>query len=141
MMSRELSQRTYPQVNAPDPHHATSHHQNDGKKIEALTRIQNYHITMFAYYLNKLRSIQDGDGTLLDHTLLLYGSNMSNSNLHNHFPLPVLVAGGASGQLKGGRHLKYTDETPMTNLLATMLDKIGVPEDHVGDSTGELMDL
>jgi hypothetical protein len=141
MMARELSQRTYPQVNAPDPHHATSHHQNDAKKIEALTRIQNYHITMFAYYLNKLRSIPDGDGTLLDHTLLLYGSNMSNSNLHNHFPLPVLVAGGASGQLKGGRHLKYTDYTPMTNLLATMLDKIGVAEDHVGDSTGELMDL
>ncbi len=141
MMARELSQRTYPQVNAPDPHHATSHHQNDAKKIEALTRIQNYHITMFAYYLNKLRSIPDGDGTLLDHTLLLYGSNMSNSNLHNHFPLPVLVAGGASGQLKGGRHLKYTDHTPMTNLLATMLDKIGVPEDRVGDSTGELMDL
>jgi hypothetical protein len=86
---------------APDPHHATSHHQNDAKKIEALTRIQNYHITIFAYYLNKLRSIPDGEGTLLDHTLLLYGSNMSNSNLHNHFPLPVLVAGGA-GQIKGG---------------------------------------
>jgi hypothetical protein len=128
-------------VNAPGPHHATSHHQNDPKRIQALTRIQNYHVTMFAYYLNKLRSIPDGDGTLLDHTLLLYGSNMSNSNLHNHFPLPVLVAGGASGQLKGGRHLKYTDHTPMTNLLATMLDKIGVPEDRVGDSTGELMDL
>ncbi len=96
---------------------------------------------MFAYYLNKLRSIRDGDGTLLDHTLLLYGSNMSNSNLHNHFPLPVLVAGGAAGNLKGGRHLKYADHTPMANLLDTMLDKIGVHKDHVGDSTGEMMDL
>jgi len=141
MMARELSQRTYPQVSAPDPHHATSHHQNDAKKIEALTRIQQYHITLFAYYLDKLHSTPDGEGTLLDHTLLLYGSNMSDSNLHNHFPLPVLVAGGAFGKLKGGRHLKYPDHTPMTNLLATMLDKIGVPGDRVGDSTGELMDL
>ena len=141
MLARELSQRTYPQVNAPDPHHATSHHQNDAKKIAELTRVQNYHITLFAYYLNKLRSIQDGEGTLLDHTLLLYGSNMSNSNLHNHFPLPVLLAGGAAGNLKGGRHLKYADKTPMSNLLETMLDKIGVHEDHVGDSTGEMVDL
>ncbi len=112
MMARELSQRTYPQVNAPDPHHATSHHQNDAKKIEALTRIQTYHIALFGHYLSKLRSIPDGDGTLLDHTMLLYGSNMSNSNLHNHFPLPVLVAGGACGKIKGGRHLRYADEDP-----------------------------
>jgi hypothetical protein len=141
MMARELSQRTYPQVNAHDPHHSVSHHQNDPEKIDTLTRIQNYHVQMFAYYLHKLRSVRDGDGTLLDHSMLLYGSNMSNSNLHNHFPLPVVLAGGAAGQVAGNRHLKYADRTPMTNLLATMLGKIDVPVDQVGDSTGTLSDL
>jgi Protein of unknown function (DUF1552) len=141
MMARELSQRTYPQVGANDPHHSVSHHQNIASKIDTLARIQNYHMQMFAYYLNKLASTKDGDGTLLDHSMILYGSNMSNSNLHNHFPLPVVLVGGASGQVQGNRHMKYADYTPMTNLLMTMLTKLDVPMEKIGDSTGVLADL
>jgi hypothetical protein len=141
MMARELSQRTYPQVGSHDPHHSVSHHQNDPAKLDTLERIQTYHVSMLAYYLEKLRSTRDGDGTLLDHSMVLYGSNMSNSNLHNHFPLPVVLAGGAAGRLKGNRHMKYADETPMTNLLKTMLEKLDVPADKIGDSTGALADL
>lgn len=141
MLARELSQRTYPQVNCNDPHHSISHHQNDPAKLAALTRLQTYHMRMFAYYLDKLRSTPDGDGNLLDHTIILYGSNMSNSNLHNHFPLPVLVVGGAGGHLAGNRHMKYADHTPMTNLLISMLGKLDIPMEHVGDSTGMLADL
>jgi hypothetical protein len=141
MLARELSQRTYPQVSAHDPHHSISHHQNEPAKIEALTRIQTYHMGLFAYYLNKLRSIPDGDGSLLDHTLILYGSNMSNSNLHNHFPLPVVVAGGGAGRMAGNRHLRCADHTPMTNLLVSLLGKAGVPLEKLGDSTGPLAEL
>ena len=141
MMARELSQRTYPQVNVSDPHHSLSHHQDDPVKIDALTRVQTYHARMLAYYLEKLRSISDGDGTLLDHALILYGSNMSNSNLHNHYPLPVVLAGGAAGGLQGNRHLKCAQETPMTNLLVSMLEKSGIPIDRLGDSTGTITDL
>jgi hypothetical protein len=141
MLARELSQRTYPQVHAHDPHHSVSHHQNEPAKIETLTRIQTYHMQLFAYYLNKLRSTPDGDGSLLDHVMILYGSNMSNSNLHNHFPLPVVVAGGGAGQVKGYRHLKCPDHTPMTNLLVSMLGKSGVAMEKLGDSTGPLAEL
>jgi hypothetical protein len=141
MMARELSQRTYPQVNSPDPHHSVSHHQDDPAKIDALTRIQTYHVRMLAYYLEKLRSTSDGDGSLLDHSLILYGSNMSNSNLHNHYPLPVILAGGAAGALQGNRHVKCARETPMTNLLVSMLDKSGIPVESLGDSTGTVVDL
>jgi hypothetical protein len=137
MMARELSQRTYPQVGSHDPHHSVSHHQNDPSKMATLARIQNYHMQMFAYYLAKLRSAKDGEGTLLDHSIVLYGSNMSNSNLHNHFPLPVVLAGGGGGT-KGDRHLKCPDETPMTNLLVSMLGKADVAIDRLGDSTGQL---
>ena len=141
MMARELSQRTYPQVNSPDPHHSVSHHQDDPAKIDALTRIQTYHVRMLAYYLEKLRSTADGDGSLLDHSLILYGSNMSNSNLHNHYPLPVILAGGAAGVLEGNRHVKCAQETPMTNLLVSMLDKSGIPVESLGDSTGTVAGL
>ena len=101
-------------------------------------KIQQYHIGLFGEFLKKLGSIQDGDGTLLDHSLVVFGSNMSNSNAHNHFPLPNLVIGGATGHHHGGRHLKYPDHTPMTNLLLSVLDKVGVPMDTLGDSTGAL---
>ena len=141
MLARELSQRTYPQVNCSDPHHSVSHHQNDPVKLAALTRLQNFHMQLFAYYLDKLRSTPDGDGTLLDHSMILYGSNMSNSNLHNHFPLPVLLVGGAGGRLAGNRHLKYADHTPMTNLLMSMLGKLDIPMEHLGDSSGTLAEL
>jgi hypothetical protein len=138
MVAREESNKIYPQIGVHEGHHATSHHQNRAEKLEKLVKIQHYHIGLFAQFLEKLQSIQDGDGSLLDHSLILFGSNMSNSNAHNHFPLPNLVVGGASGQQKGGRHLKYADHTPMTNLLLSVLDKVGVPMETLGDSTGAL---
>jgi hypothetical protein len=141
MVAREESNKTYPQVGVHDGHHATSHHQNKPEKIEKLVKIQLYHVGLFAGFLDKLRSIPDGDGSLFDHSLILFGSNMSNSNVHNHFPLPALVVGGAAGQHRGGRHLKYPDHTPMTNLLVSILDKTGVPLDKLGDSTGPLTEL
>jgi hypothetical protein len=138
MVAREISNRTYPQIGVPDGHHATSHHQNKSEKIEKLVKIQHYHLTLFAKFLEKLQSTKDGDGTLLDHSILLYGSNMSNSNAHNHFPLPNLVLGGGTGTLVGHRHLKFPDHTPMSNLLLALLDKAGIHQDTLGDSTGAL---
>lgn len=141
MVAREVSNRTYPQVGVPDGHHAISHHQNRAEKLEKNVRIQTYHAGLFKYFLEKLRSTPDGDGSLLDHSVILYGSNMSNSNAHDHFPLPNLVVGGASGRLTGGRHLKYPDRTPMTNLLLSVLEKTGVREEQLGDSTGMFSNL
>jgi hypothetical protein len=141
MVSREVSNRTYPQVGVTDGHHAISHHQNRAEKMEKNVRIQTYNVSQFAYFLDKLRNMPDGDGSLLDHAVLLYGSNMSNSNAHDHYPLPNVVVGGAAGRMKGGRHLKYADHTPMTNLLITMLDKVGVKQESLGDSSGALANL
>jgi hypothetical protein len=141
MVSREVSNRTYTQVGVTDGHHAISHHQNRAEKMAKNVLIQTFNINQFRGFLEKLKSMPDGDGSLLDHTLLLYGSNMSNSNAHDHFPLPNLVVGGAAGKMKGGRHLKYADHTPMTNLLVTMLDKVGVKQESLGDSTGTLENL
>jgi hypothetical protein len=141
MVAREVSNRTYPQIGVPDGHHATSHHQNKAEKIEKLVKIQQYHMGLFAGFLKKLQGTPDGDGSLLDHAVILYGSNMSNSNLHNHFPLPNVVVGGGAGRIQGGRHLRYADHTPMTNLLLTLLDKSGVPMDNLGDSTGKMAEL
>jgi hypothetical protein len=141
MVAREVSNRTYPHLGVPDGHHAISHHQNRPENLEKNVKIQEYHAGLFARFLETLRSTPDGDGSLLDHSAILYGSNMSNSNAHDHFPLPNLVIGGASGRLKGGRHLKYPDRTPMANLLVTLLDKTGVRTDTLGDSTGSLVSL
>jgi len=138
MVAREESNKTYPQIGVHDGHHATSHHQNKPEKIEKLVKIQSYHIGLFARFLEKLKSTPDGDGSLLDHSVLLYGSNMSNSNVHNHFPLPNLLVGGGAGTLKGGRHLRYEDHTPMTNLLVSAMDKAGIRQETLGDSTGRL---
>jgi Protein of unknown function (DUF1552) len=140
MMARELSQRSYPQVGVPEPHHATSHHQDDPAKLAKLVKIQNYHVSLLAHFLDKLKSTPDGDGNLLDHSVILYGSSMSNSNIHNHNPLPILVAGGAGG-LKGGRHLKFAENTPMANALVSVMKRAGVPQDTVGDSTGPLAEV
>ena len=140
MVAREESNKTYPQIGVHEGHHATSHHQNRPEKIEKLVKIQRYHVELFGDFLKKLEAIGDGDGTLLDHSLILFGSNMSNSNAHNHFPLPNLLVGGAAGRHKGGRHLKFPDHTPMTNLILTALDQVGVPMDTLGDSTGRLAD-
>jgi uncharacterized protein DUF1552 len=141
MVSREVSNRTYTQVGVTDGHHAISHHQNRAEKMAKNVLIQTFNVNQFKGFLEKLKSMPDGDGSLLDHTLLLYGSNMSNSNAHDHYPLPNLVVGGAAGKMKGGRHLKYADHTPMTNLLVTMLDKVGVKQESLGDSTGTLENL
>jgi Protein of unknown function (DUF1552) len=141
MVSREVSNRTYPQVGVTDGHHAISHHQNRAEKMEKNVKIQTYNISQFGYFLDKLKDTPDGDGSLLDHAALLYGSNMSNSNAHDHYPLPNLVVGGATGRMQGGRHLKYADRTPMTNLLVTMLDKVGVKQESLGDSSGLLSNL
>jgi len=141
MISREVSNRTYPQVGVTDGHHAISHHQNRAEKMEKNVKIQTYNISQFGYFLDKLKKTPDGDGSLLDHIALLYGSNMSNSNAHDHYPLPNLVIGGAAGRMQGGRHLKYADHTPMTNLLVTMLDKVGVKQETLGDSSGLLANL
>jgi hypothetical protein len=137
MVARETSNRTYPQLGVPDGHHEISHHQNLPDNIKKNVKIQIYHMGLFAQFLDKMRSTPEGGGSLLDNSIILFGSNMSNSDLHDHFPLPNLVIGGGAGTLKGGRHIKYADKTPMTNLLLTLLDKAGVPIDSLGDSTGK----
>lgn len=136
MMAREVSNRTYPQVNVHEGHHATSHHQNDPEKMEKNSRIQTWHVQQFRKFVDKLASIKEGDGTLLDNVILLYGSNMSNSNLHDHYPLPAVLVGGGAGTIKGGQHIHYDQRTPITNLVLTMLNKAGVKQDKLGDSTG-----
>lgn len=141
MMAREISNRTYPQVDVTEGHHAVSHHQNRQVKLDMNARIQRYHVGLFARFLDKLDAIPDGEGSLLDNTLLLYGSNMSNSNAHNHFPLPNVVVGGGAGRMRGGQHIKCEDHTPMTNLILTMLDKADVPVDRLGDSTGTISEI
>jgi hypothetical protein len=141
MMAREVSNRTYTQVGVTEGHHAVSHHQNRVEKLEMNARIQNYHIGLFGKFLAKLDAIPDGDGSLLDHTILLYGSNMSNSNAHDHYPLPNVVVGGGNGRLKGGQHVLCAEHTPMTNLLLTLLQKVGVPAESLGDSTGTIAEI
>jgi len=141
MMAREVSYRTFPMLGISEGFHPASHHQNNPARLENLTKINTYHVSLMAYFLGKLKATPDGDGNLLDHSLILFGSGMSNSNVHNHSPLPVFVAGGAAGKLKGGRHLKYPEGTPMANLLLTILNKAGIPQDRVGDSTGLLTEL
>jgi hypothetical protein len=140
MMSREgpTGGLSYPQIGVPDNHHNISHHQNDPAKIEKLFRINVYNVKLFSYFLQKLKSTPDGDGNLLDHTILLYGSSLSNGNGHQFDNLPVLLAGGGGGQIKGGRHVRYPVDTAMTNLHLALLDKIGVPVEKLGDSSGEL---
>ena len=141
IMSRELSWRTYPELGIPDPHHPLSHHQNDPAKIEKLARINAHHIGLFAYFLDRLRATGDGDGSLLDQALVSYGCGISDGNQHLHDNLPVLVAGGGGGRISGGRHLRFAPDTPMANLLLTLLDAMDAPVDRLGDSTGRLSGL
>ena len=138
LMTPELTAQTYPEIGVPDAHHALSHHENKPESLVKLTKIGSYHTELFAYYLEKLRITSDGEKSLLDQVMVLYGSGMSNSNLHNIQKLPILLAGGGAGQLRGGRHVQYADETPLTNLYLTLLSKLDVPVDRIGDSTGEL---
>src|SRR5262245_6915509 len=138
MVGRELSNRTYPAIEINEAHHSLSHHQNNAEKLAKLAKINAYHITKLTYFLEKLQEVRDGDGSLLDHLTLVYGSGLSDGNRHDHSPLPILVAGGGAGRLAGGRHLEYPKDTPMTNLLLSVMDKVGVHIDKLGDSTGTL---
>ncbi|MXZ72567.1 MAG: DUF1552 domain-containing protein [Acidobacteria bacterium] len=141
IMSREVSSRTYPELGIPDPHHPISHHQDDPAKIGKLAKINAFHISLFAHFLERLRATEDGEGSLLDHAMISYGCGISDSNQHLHDNLPILVAGGGGGRVAGGRHLRFVPDTPMTNLLLTLLDKMDVPVDNLGDSTGQLREL
>lgn len=134
MLAREGSNRTYREIGIPDAHHALTHHRGNPEWIEKVASINTYHVEQFGYFLGKLKSTPDGDGSLLDHTLLAYGSGLSDGNRHDHADLPVLVAGGGLG----GRHIRYAKETPMNNLHLTLLDRVGVQIDSLGDSNGEL---
>jgi hypothetical protein len=141
MIAAEVSGRTYNNIGVPDAFHAVSHHANDPAKIAKLVKIQNYHTKVVAKFLAKLAAMPDGDGSMLDHSIILYGSNMSNSNMHNQFPLPTALIGGGCGKVKGGQHLRYPDHTPLANVLLTMLDRSGVPADSLGDSNKKLAEV
>jgi hypothetical protein len=139
LLARETSPLTYENIGVPEQHHSCSHHLNNPKLIARKAKIDQYHVQLLGYFLKRLRDTPDGDGSLLDHSMVLYGGGLGNGNIHDHLNLPCLLAGGAAGQLEGGRHLAYPDKTPMTNLLLSMLDKVGVPTpEKIGDSTTHL---
>ncbi len=137
-LARETSNRSYPEIGVPDPHHPTSHHGGDPEKVAKIAKINQFHVSLFAYFLEKLNSIREADGTLLDNSLYLYGSGMGNPNVHSHIDLPIVVAGGAAGKVKGGRHIRYAEPSPLANLHLTMLDAVGVRLDSFQDSTGKI---
>src|SRR5687767_13530804 len=140
-LARETSNRTYPEIGVSDPHHPLSHHGNDPEKIARMAKINQFHVSLFAEFLGKLKATPEGNGTLLDHSLYLYGSGIGNPNVHDHTNLPILVAGGAAGGMKGGRHIRYEKPTPLANLHLTLLDKVGVPLDSFADSNGRVDEL
>jgi hypothetical protein len=139
MMAAEVSGQTYNHIGVSDAFHPLSHHNNEPAKLERLVKVQTYHTQVFARFLDKLAAMPDGDGTMLDHSLFLYGSNMSNSNAHNHYPLPTSWVGGWK-TVKGNRHVVAPEKTPLSNVLLTFLDKINIAQDKLGDSTGKLVD-
>jgi hypothetical protein len=141
VVAREGSMRVYPEIGIPDPHHPLTHHRNNDDWIEKVVQINTYHTDLFAYFLKKLKSIPDGDGTLLDHSMIVYGSGLGDGNRHTHDELPILLAGRGDGSLKPGRHIVYKRGTPMTNLYLTLLDRMGVQPEKIGDSTGKVEHL
>jgi hypothetical protein len=140
-LARETSNRTYPEIGVSDPHHPLSHHGNDPEKIARMAKINQFHVSLFAEFLGKLKATPEGNGTLLDHSIYLYGSGIGNPNVHDHTNLPILVAGGTAVGMKGGRHIKYDKPKPLANLHLTLLDKVGVRLDSFADSTGKLDEL
>jgi hypothetical protein len=140
-LAREASTRTYPEVGVPEAHHPTSHHGNDPEKLAKLAKINAYHVSLFAYYLEKLKNTPDGDGSLLDHSMILLGSGMGNPDIHNHVNMPIVVAGGGAGKTKGARHIKYAEPAPLANLHLTLLERAGVHVDKFGDSQGRVNEL
>ena len=141
MMAREGSNRSYRSIGVADGHHSVTHHQNDPEKIAKTAKINELHVRSFAYLLDRLNTTPDGDGTLLDHSMVLYGSSISDGNAHTHHDLPLALAGGKTCNVKGGQHIRYKPETPMNNLLVTMLDRAGVQSENLGDATGKLDQL
>jgi hypothetical protein len=140
-LARETSNRTYPEIGVSDPHHPLSHHGNDPEKIARMAKINAFHVSLFAEFLAKLKATPEGNGTLLDHSLYLYGSGIGNPNIHDHTNLPILVAGGTVAGMKGGRHIKYAKPTPLANLHLTLLDKVGVNLESFADSNGKVDEL
>jgi hypothetical protein len=141
MIGREGSNRVYPEAGVPESHHPITHHRNIPEWVEKVTRINVFHAELFAYFLNRLKTTPDGDGSLLDHSLIVYGSGLSDGNQHVHADLPVVVAGRGDGSLKPGRHIAYSKGVPMTNLYLTVLDRVGVRPESIGDSTGRVEHL
>ncbi len=141
MMAREVSQRTYQQIGVPEAHHAISHHGGRAEGIAQIVKINAYHVSLFRHYLEKLSTTPDGEGTLLDNSIVMYCAGISEGNSHDYDNLPVLLAGGGSGTLKGGRHLAYPKGTPLANLWVTLLDKLGAPVERFGNDTGELSEV
>lgn len=140
-LARETSNRSYPEIGISDPHHPLSHHGNDPAKIERMSKINAFHVSLFAEFLEKMKGTQDGAGSLLDHSLFLYGSGMGNPNVHDHQKLPIIVAGGAAGGMKNGRHIEFDKPTPLANLHLSLLEKAGVKLDKFGDSSGTIQEL
>ncbi len=140
-LARETSSRTYPEIGVPDPHHPLSHHGNDPAKVTKMAKINAFHVSLFAEFLAKLKATPEGAGSLLDHSLYLYGSGMGNPNVHDHSNLPIIVAGGAAGGMKGGRHIRFAKPTPLANLHLTLLDKVGVRVDKFSDSDGRVLGI
>jgi Protein of unknown function (DUF1552) len=138
MLGREFSGVTYPQIGVPDAHHPITHHAGEAPKIAKVEKINAYHVTQFAYLLDKMKSTPDGDGSLLDHSTLLYGTGMGECNAHDPRNIPLVLAGGGAGTLKGGRHIRYPKETPLANLHLTLLANFGIQREGIGDSTGPL---
>jgi hypothetical protein len=137
-LARETSNRTYPEIGVPDPHHPLSHHGNDPAKIARLAKINQFHVSLFAEFLAKLKAANEGDGSLLDHSLFLYGSGMGNPNVHDHTNLPIIVAGGAAGRMRGGRQIRFEKPIPLANVHLTLLDKVGIRLDKFADSNGKV---
>jgi hypothetical protein len=140
-MARETSNRTYPEIGVPDPHHPLTHHGNDPAKVAKVALINRFHVSLFGDFIAKLRATPEGNGNLLDHSLCLYGSGMGNGNLHDHDNLPIIVAGGAAGRMRGGRHIRYAQPQPLANLHLTLLDKVGARLDSFADSRGKVVEL
>ena len=140
-LARETSNRTYPEIGVPDPHHPLSHHGNNAEKVALMAKINSFHVSLFAEFVLKLKKTTDGNGSLLDHSLYLYGSGMGNPNVHDHTNLPTIVAGGAAGKMRGGRHIQYDKPTPLANLHLSLLNKVGVPVESFADSTGTVDEL
>src|SRR5262252_4941076 len=140
-LARETSTRTYPEIGVSEPHHPLTHNNGNAEMLAKVAKINAFHVSLFAYFLEKLKATPEGNGTLLDHSLFLYGSGMGNPNVHDHVNLPILVAGGAAGGMKGGRHIKFEKPTPLANLHLTLLDKVGVHLDSFADSKGKVDEL